>query len=107
MAVKHIDVAEKDPVEILPYTFDWGQRWLEDGDVLRSANWAVPTGLTLGDGANGAPSPSFTDTLATAWFLGGTIGDLYSVSCTITAEPSVGGSTKTAKRTAGIRMIER
>lgn len=104
----HIGRAEKDEVEILPYTFDWGSKWMEPDDKLRSSSWRVPAGLTQGDGTNGAPLPSFTDTLATVWLIGGTAGAVYTIENTVTAGPDpTGNPPKTAKRSAAVAVVPR
>ena len=71
----------KDPNATLDYTFDW-EDFLEDqSDTISSATFIVPTGLTK-------TNESTTDTTATVWLSGGTVGTKYSVVCRIT---TVGG----------------
>jgi len=67
----------KDPGEKLDYAVDWTTRLA--GDTIATSNWTVPTGIT-----QTTPAPSFTNTLTTIWLLGGTIGQTYELTNTIT-----------------------
>lgn len=60
----------KDPDAVLDYVNDWAS-WLA-GDTIISSTWIAPSGITV-------DSDSFTDTTATVWLSGGTVGTSYSV----------------------------
>ena len=66
----------KDPNAIQDFPIDWV---LDAGDTITASTWAVPAGVTKGDGANGAPAPTFTTTKTVVWLLGGTVGETYLV----------------------------
>jgi hypothetical protein len=66
----------KDPQATLDYSVDW-TLWLASGDYISSVVWTVPSGLTTVTTSN-------TNTLATIWLSGGTVGQSYSVQCKIT-----------------------
>jgi hypothetical protein len=66
---------KKDPDAFLDYSINWSD-WLVGGDVIVSATWTVPTGL-VGSGQ------SFSGTYATIWLSGGTVGQVYQVTCEI------------------------
>ncbi|WP_020135016.1 hypothetical protein [Streptomyces sp. 351MFTsu5.1] len=68
----------KDPVDLLPYTWDWGDWLTEVGDTISSATVTVPEGLTA-DGA-----ATFDETSVTQRIAGGTVDETYTVSCQIT-----------------------
>jgi hypothetical protein len=72
----------KDPDAILDYQVDWSD-WLVT-DTISTSVWTVPTGITAGNGINGAPAPSNTTTTATIWLLGGTANKAYMVTNRIT-----------------------
>ena len=79
----------KDPDARLDYPFNWAQ-WLPFGDVLASAEYVVDPGLTL----SSFPPPSLSDTVATPFLEGGTVGQTYEVVCRITtAEGRIEDST--------------
>jgi hypothetical protein len=63
----------KDPDAVLDYAVDWSA-WLPTGDTIVASTWAVPTGIT-----QTTPPPSFTDTAATIWLAGGTLGQTYEL----------------------------
>lgn len=69
------------PNSVLDYVLDL-TTWL-GVDTISTATWAAPAGVTLGNGANGAPAPSATTLKATVWLVGVTAGNDYTVSCTI------------------------
>lgn len=66
----------KDPQSTLDYTVDWTS-WMAAGDAISSVVWTVPSGITQA-------SVSATDTTATIWLSGGTVGQSYNVQCKIT-----------------------
>lgn len=90
----------KDPDAVLDYAQDWSE-WL-GADTLSSASWTVPSGITLGNGSNGAPAPAATATVATAWLLGGVAGTDYAVTCRVV---TAGG--RTDDRTVTIQVRQR
>lgn len=61
----------KDPEAVLDYVVDWSD-WLE-ADTISASQWTVPTGITI-------VTSSFTDTAATVWLSGGTVGERYDVT---------------------------
>ncbi|RNL66228.1 hypothetical protein EFK50_00970 [Nocardioides marmoriginsengisoli] len=72
----------KDPDSKLDYLANWAGTgpkgpWLKDGDTIATSEWIVPAGLTKTDEAN-------TDTTATIWLSGGTLGQSYEVVNRIT-----------------------
>lgn len=71
----------KDPQSVLDYQIDWS-KWLR-GDTIASSTWTVRAGITKTD-------EDFTDTTATIWLSGGTVGMSYLLTNTIT---TVGGRT--------------
>lgn len=66
----------KDPQERLDYVENWTD-WL-NGDTIASSAWTVPSGISqYGSATN-------TTTSATIWLTGGTHGQEYLVTNTIT-----------------------
>jgi hypothetical protein len=61
----------KGPNDSLDYQIDW-TGWLGVGETITTSTWTVPTGLTAGLAVN-------SQTTATQWLSGGTIGQLYTV----------------------------
>lgn len=63
---------QKDPAEKKPYAIDWTGPLA--GDTIATSTWAhAPAGLTLS-------LQSKTNTVATVWVAGGTVGVEYRVS---------------------------
>lgn len=82
-----ITVFTKDPDSVLDYPVNWGP-WLDKcygGDTLDSVDWILDSGITLGVMSYG---PWNSATVAYCWILGGTLGEIYNVTCRIT---TVGG----------------
>lgn len=75
----------KDPDAVLDYTRDW-TTYL-GADTIATSTWIVPTGITLGTGAN---APTNNNTSATAWLSGGTLYSTYLITNRIT---TAGGRT--------------
>lgn len=77
----------KDPDAVLDYRWEWqANGWLTAGDTITDATFTVytVTGETLPDSDTtpvDVDSYSFTDTDATAWVSGGTLGEVYLVTC--------------------------
>ncbi len=68
----------KTAAEDKDYTIDWSQDLGTDN--IATSNWSVvPAGLTIT-----SPAPSKTSTTATVWTSGGTPGQNYLVTNTIT-----------------------
>lgn len=65
----------KDPNEKLDYTVDV-TNWLNQGDAIATATWAVPSPLVKVNEAN-------TTTTSTVVVSGGTLGQTYELVCTI------------------------
>lgn len=91
----------KDPSAQLIYSMDWATDWLPTGDSLQSVSYTVsttandPTPLTIEDsGIQGGVT--FVE------LSGGTAGEIYVVSCTITTTDS-----NTDTRRFKVRVEER
>lgn len=65
----------KDPQAKLDYGVDWSD-WLA-GDTISGSSWSAETGITV-------DASSHTDTVATVWLSGGTVGGSYKVTNHIT-----------------------
>ena len=86
----------KDPSEIIDYTFDWDDTHLEAGETISTSVWAVsPSGPTLSGDAN-------TTTTATTFISGGTAGNVYMLTNTVTTSMS-----RTVQRSISIRVQDR
>lgn len=72
---------DKDPQETDSFTFDWADR-LTSGDTISGVAWTVPSGITQASSSN-------TTTTATIILSGGTAGQNYSITCTITTANSL------------------
>lgn len=72
----------KDPEAVLDYSVDWS-RLLGDVDTITALTVTPEEGVTV-------DSSSFTDTTTTAWISGGTAGEEYGVTFSIT---TAGGRT--------------
>ena len=74
----------KQPVDRLDYDFDYSQ-WLDPSDELSSVVFSIEA---LGDDTPSTPlqvdSSVSTATYAKVWVVGGSAGEMYKVSCTIT-----------------------
>ncbi len=68
--------AKKDPDATLDYVWDW-TAWLADAETISTVTWLVPDGID-------EDSTSNTDTTATIWLSGGTLGSAYEITCRIT-----------------------
>ena len=68
--------APKDPSAVLDYRIDWSA-WLAGGDSIMTSSWAVPPGITK-------DSESHTATTTTIMLSGGTVGQNYDITNTIT-----------------------
>ena len=73
----------KDPNAIKDYQINWAT-WLGSDTITGTPVWTVPTGITAGNGANGAPAPSNTTTTTTIWLIGGTANVDYTIVNRIT-----------------------
>jgi hypothetical protein len=69
----------KDPDETLDYGWDWGEEYLPQGDEVTASSWDVPAGLTK-------ESDSFTAETTTVWLSGGTEGEEYTVTNSVTTK---------------------
>ena len=87
----------KDPDAVLDYTVDWA-RWLDGDDTITSLT------VTVDDAEGGVTvdSEEHTDTTATAWISGGTIGVTYHVAFRV---DTAGG--RTDERTIALTVRER
>jgi hypothetical protein len=85
----------KDPDEVADYTINWVPD-LGPDDVIDTSTWLdIDPGITTG-----TPPSFFTDTSATIWIGGGTLGEVYSMTNRITTE---GG--RTYDQEAQIRIV--
>ena len=65
-----IKTLKKDPDAKLDYSMKWAD--FLGTDTLSASTWTVPPGITK-------TSDSFTDTIATIWLEGGTVGKNYDI----------------------------
>jgi hypothetical protein len=65
----------KDPGANKDYLFDWGSKWMAQGDTIASAT-VVTNNVTVS-------SVTHTNTTVTAWLSGGTAGVRSRVMCSI------------------------
>ncbi len=73
------------PTEVLDYTLIIRRAIGIGVDPIISVFWESDgVGLVVGDGINGAPAPTVTDSSVTGWFTGGNIGTTYNVKATFT-----------------------
>jgi len=79
--------------EALDWKVDWSS-WL-GSDTISTSNWAATTGVTLGTTSN-------SSTVATAFISGGSIGNTYTLTNTITTAAG-----RTAKRAIFVTFVER
>ena len=73
--LKHTQNRTKDPDSIRWYTLDWS-RWLA-GDQIQSSVWTIPAGLASVDQQQ-------TPTSTRVKLSGGTLGEQYTITNTIT-----------------------
>lgn len=72
----------KRAAEVLDYTFDWStNEWLESSETISTSSWVAATGVTVDSDSN-------TTTTATIWVSGGTSGQTYKLTNTITTSNS-------------------
>lgn len=77
----------KDPDAQLIYSMDWATEWLPTGDSLATVNYEVST--ITGDTSPLTIEDSGIQSGVTFVELsGGTVGELYTVSCTVTTTDS-------------------
>lgn len=77
----------KDPSAKLDYTVDFGG-WLEESEQITTATWARdPTGITIGS-ASYASSISSDGKRCTVWLEGGTAGETYTITVSVTTNNS-------------------
>lgn len=85
----------QDPSAVLDWSFDWSA-WLA-GDTIASSSWDVDGG----DGALSIESDGLSDSVTVAVVSGGTVGDTYRLTNTIT---TAGGLTD--QRTILLAVME-
>lgn len=66
----------KDPRSVLDYTLSW-VNWLAVGETIVTSSWTVPAGITK-------DSESNTTTTSTVWLSGGTDGQNYILTHSVT-----------------------
>lgn len=95
-----VDWPTKDPDEVLDYGLDWSDDMAADADDIASSVWTI----SKGDSALIIDSTSFSVAghITTAWLSGGTVGNTYQLTNTITTS---GG--RTYERTAEITVREK
>lgn len=84
----------KDPDAELDYSVDWSS-WLASGEVISTSSWTVEDGLTEASGSK-------TDSVATVWVSGGTVGQVYRLTNQI-----VTSSGRTDERSVWVLVRER
>jgi hypothetical protein len=78
---------DKDPAAKLVYSMDWITEWLSTGSTLVSANYTIST-------VAGDPSPltrvsqGIQANVSYVELSGGTDGEIYTVTCTVTTSDS-------------------
>lgn len=78
---------DKDPSAILNYTLDWSE-WLPTGQTISTSTWAVST--ISGDAAPVTTvTTSNSGTTTIVKLSGGTAGNLYTITNTITTSGSL------------------
>ena len=90
--------------ERLDYSIDWSrQLQADDLDTIASSAWVVEAGSpTLGNGSNGAPSPSVASGVASVWVIGGTAGTEYVLSNRVTTAAG-----RIHERSVKIRVVDK
>jgi hypothetical protein len=74
----------------LSYVFNWSlaangdEGWLElaDGQTIATSTWTATTGITIDSSSN-------TTVLTTVWVSGGTVGETYKLTNTITTNDAI------------------
>lgn len=84
----------KDPDAVLDYIFNWAE-WLATGETISSSTVTVPAGITK-------DSESNTTNTATVWLSGGTEGERYVITNSITTNQG-----RTDDRSMTIRVSNR
>ena len=86
----------KDPQSVVDFGFDWSTSYLAAGETISTSTWAAtPSGLGLGTATN-------TTSQASTFTSGGTAGQIYRLTNTITTSLS-----RTVDRTIQIRVAHR
>lgn len=67
------DTFNKDPQEVLDYSFDWSKWLAEDNDTISSHTMSADPGITV-------DSSSHTNTKATVWLSGGADDAKYQIT---------------------------
>lgn len=93
MAITPAATFVKDPSAILDYAIDWST-WL-GSDTIATSTWSASAGITINSNTN-------TTTRATVWLSGGTAGNTYQLTNTIT---TAGG--RTDQRTIAVEVKDR
>ena len=85
MADVFIGSYEQGSREILDYAIDWASVLTAESDTASTSQWYAESGNpTLGNGTNGAAAPSLAANKAKVWVVGGTAGQTYALSNTLT-----------------------
>lgn len=71
----------KDPLAVLDFMVDWAGTdpgpWLAVNEEITDSEWVIPAGITGSNESN-------TETTATVWLSGGTLGASYNIRNKIT-----------------------
>ena len=85
----------KQPADVLDYDFDYSD-WLDDRvDTIATQTVTADTGITVGTVSNASG-------VVKAWISGGTDGQTYKVTCTMT---SAGGRIKQAEISIRVKEV--
>ena len=85
MASVFIGQYEQGSREILDYSINWSTAMTAESDSVSTSAWYAEAGNpTIGDGTNGAASPSISTSTTTAWIVNGTVGEIYHLTNVIT-----------------------
>lgn len=94
-------VFSKTPSEVLDYSFDWDDFWLQESEIISASDWTIyaengedPVVLEI-------DSENNTISLATVWVSGGTAGARYRLRNAITTNQG-----RTAERTIYLDIAE-
>lgn len=85
----------KDPNATLDYTLDWSS-WLTSPEIISNVSWIVPGDLTTA-------ASSYTNTTATIFLSGGTLGQTYTVVCRVTTDST---PARVADRSFELEIVE-
>lgn len=85
---------DKDPNETLDYRLNWRAR-IPAGDSITTSVWSSPAGITKG-------TNTYTTYTTTLWLSGGTTGETYTFTNTITTTQG-----RTLEQSVTITLVEK